>query len=403
MTAQEQLAVIRRGTVSVISESELLAKLEQSQRTGRPLRVKLGIDPTAPDIHLGFTVVLRKLRQFQDIGHQAVLLIGDYTAMVGDPSGRSKTRPQLTPEEIEHNALTYLEQASKVLRMDRLELVRNGDWFRNMTFTDVLRLASKMTVARMLERDDFSKRYAAGEPISLHEMLYPLMQGYDSVMVRADVELGGTDQMFNLMVGRDLLIDAGFPPQCCVMTPILPGLDGVQKMSKSLGNYVGVAEPPNEKFGKLMSIPDSLMRDYFMLLTDVPEEEVAVLLSEKVHPRDAKARLAREIVAAFDGPEAAREAEEEFNRVFRQKDLPSEIPNAEISAALIEDGQIGVLVLFSKAGLVSSNNEAKRLIEQGGASIDGERIKDVTARVSVHDGMILRAGKRRFARVRLVD
>jgi len=399
---EHQLAVIRRGVVAdgIVTEEELGRKLERSLGEGRPLRVKLGVDPTTPDIHLGHTVVLRKLRQFQDLGHTAVLIIGDYTAMVGDPSGRSKTRPQLTYADVEANAKTYINQVTKILRRDRLEVTRNGDWFRKMTFLEVLRLASKITVARMLERDDFAKRFAGGNPIALHEFLYCLMQGQDSVEVRADVELGGTDQTFNLLVGRNLQRDAGLEPQICIITPILPGLDGAEKMSKSLGNYVGVTDPPTGRsgmFGKVMSIPDSLMRDYFVLLTDVPLEELDELLAN--HPRDAKARLAREIVAFYHNPEAAERAASEFDRVFRDRELPREIPAFRLDAADLEDGKVWIVRLVAASGLASSSSEARRLIQQGAVSIDGERVTDIEARLEITGGEVLRVGKRRFARL----
>jgi len=401
MTVKEQLELINRGVVNLVSEEDLVKKLEQSVSTGKPLRIKFGVDPTSPDIHLGHTVGLRKLRQFQDIGHHAVLIIGDYTALVGDPSGQSKTRPQLSYEEIEQHAQTYVDQAMKVLRDDRLEIVKNGDWFKKMSFQDVLTLASKMTVARMLERDDFAKRYASQAPISVHEFLYPLMQGYDSVMVSADVEIGGTDQTFNLLVGRNLLENAGMQAQCCITTPIIPGLDGVQKMSKSLGNYVGVSEPAQEKFGKIMSIPDSLMRDYFVLLTDIPEDEINTLLSEGTHPRQAKAKLAAEIVAGYDGEEAAAAAEAEFDRVFRERSIPTDIPETMIDLNELDGGEIGALKFFVICGLTKSNGETRRLIQQGGASVDGEKLSDINAKIAPTEGMILRAGKRRFAKIRL--
>lgn len=399
-----QLARIRRGVTpgGIVTEDELLSKLQNALSRQQPLRVKLGVDPTAPDIHLGHTVVLRKLRQFQDLGHTAILIIGDYTAMVGDPSGRSKTRPQLTYADVEANARTYIEQVSKVLRADRLEVVRNGDWFRKMTFLEVLRLASRMTVARMLERDDFARRYADGNPIALHEFLYCLMQGYDSVQVRADVELGGTDQTFNLLVGRDLQRDAGQQPQVCITTPILPGLDGGQKMSKSLGNHVGVTDPPggpDGMFGKLMSIPDTLMRDYFILLTDVPTDEIEAILAG--HPRDAKARLAAEITASFHGREAAQAAAKDFDRIFRERELPEEIPDHTVPPDLIEGGKVWIVALVASTGFVASRSDARRLIVQGGVSIGDQRVTDADAQLALHGGEVLRIGKRRFARLRL--
>jgi tyrosyl-tRNA synthetase len=403
---EQQLAVIRRGVVpgGIVTEDDLARKLERSLSEGRPLRVKLGVDPTAPDIHLGHTVVLRKLRQFQELGHTAVLIIGDYTAMVGDPSGLTKTRPQLSYADVEANAKTYIDQVSRVLRRDRLEVVRNGDWFRKMTFLEVLRLASKMTVARMLERDEFAKRYAEGNPIAIHEFLYCLMQGQDSVEIRADVELGGTDQTFNLLVGRNLQRDAGLDPQICVTTPILPGLDGVEKMSKSLGNHIGVTDPPggaNGMFGKVMSIPDTLMRDYFVLLTDLPLGEVDTLLAG--HPREAKARLAREIVAFYHSPEAAEQAAAEFDRVFREGELPDDMPTCTLDPATFEDGKIWIVRLVTDAGLVGSSSQARRMVEQGAVSIDGTRIDDIEARVEIAGGEVLRVGKRKFARLALAQ
>ena len=403
---EQQLEAIHRGVVDggIIVEDELRKKLERSLRESRPLRVKLGVDPTAPDIHLGHTVVLRKLRQFQDLGHLAVLIIGDYTAMVGDPSGRSKTRPQLTYADVEVNAKTYVEQVSRILRTDRLEIVRNGDWFRKMTFLEVLRLASKMTVARMLERDDFARRYADGAPISLHEFLYCLMQGHDSVEIKADVELGGTDQTFNLLVGRNLQRDAGLEPQVCVTTPLLPGLDGVDKMSKSLGNHIGITDPPTGEhgmFGKLMSLPDTLMRDYFIHLTDLPLDQIDTLLAG--HPRKAKVRLATEIVAAFHTRRAATDAAAEFDRVFRHGALPDDIPDYALDPADLDDGKIWIVRLIAASGLSKSNASARRLITQGGVSINGDRITDTDAHLAIAPGDILRVGKRRFARLQPPD
>jgi tyrosyl-tRNA synthetase len=399
---ERQLEVIRRGVVpgGIVSEDELREKLETSLREGRPLRVKLGVDPTAPDIHLGHTVVLRKLRQFQDLGHTAVLIIGDYTAMVGDPSGRSKTRPQLSYADVEANAKTYVDQVSRILRQDRLEVVRNGDWFRKMTFLEVLRLASKMTVARMLERDDFAKRYAEQQPIAVHEFLYCLMQGQDSVEVHADVELGGTDQLFNLLVGRNLQREAGQPPQICITTPILPGLDGVEKMSKSLGNHIGVSDPPSGAdgmFGKTMSIPDELMRDYYVLLTDLAMDEIDDVLSG--HPRDAKMRLATEVVAFYHSPEAAELAKEEFEKVFTERGTPEDMPGFAPSAEDLEDGAVWIVRLVQASGCAGSGGEARRLVSQGAVSIDGERVDDIDARVTIVGGEVLKVGKRRFVRL----
>jgi tyrosyl-tRNA synthetase len=399
-SVEQQMATLRRGTVEIISEQELRAKIEASAKTGRPLRVKLGIDPTAPDIHLGHTVVLRKLRQFQDLGHLAVLIIGDYTTLVGDPSGRSKTRPMLSIEEVNANAQTYVEQVGKVIDLKRAEVRRNGEWFAAMSFTDVLRLASKMTVARMLERDDFSKRYKAGEPIAVHELLYPLMQGYDSVMVQADVELGATEQTFNLLVGRELQRDAGQEAQVCLTLPVLPGTDGVQRMSKSIGNYIGVDESPQQMYGKVMSIPDHIMRDMFVLATDVPEGEINRLLAPGAHPRDAKAALARRIVEMYHSSQAAQAAEAEFNRIFAEHELPSDMPQVELPAGKLKGGSIWIVDLLREAGLVSSGSEARRLVAQGGVEIDGQRIDDEQAQIALSKPVVIKAGKRRFARVK---
>jgi len=399
-SVEQQMATLRRGTVGIVSEQELRAKIEASAKTGRPLRVKLGIDPTAPDIHLGHTVVLRKLRHFQDLGHLAVLIIGDYTTLVGDPSGRSKTRPMLSIEEVNANAQTYVEQVGKVIDLKRAEVRRNGEWFARMTFTDVLRLASKMTVARMLERDDFSKRYKAGEPIAVHELLYPLMQGYDSVMVQADVELGATEQTFNLLVGRELQRDAGQEAQVCLTLPVLPGTDGVQRMSKSIGNYIGVDESPQQMYGKVMSIPDHIMRDMFVLATDVPEGEINRLLAPGAHPRDAKAALARRIVEMYHSTQAAQAAEAEFNRIFAEHELPSDMPQVELPAGKLKGGSIWIVDLLREAGLVSSGSEARRLVAQGGVEIDGQRIDDEQAQIALSKPVVIKAGKRRFARVK---
>lgn len=403
MTPEEQLERLRRGAVNIVTEEELLGKLRRSASTGKPLRVKLGMDPTAADLHLGHAVVLRKLRQFQDLGHQAVLIVGDYTALVGDPSGQKKARPQLSYDEIEANARTYLEQAGKILDLERLEIVRNGDWFKELTFAEVLQLASRMTVARMLERDDFAQRYRAGEPIGLHEFLYCLMQGYDSCVVRADVELGGTDQTFNLLVGRDIQRSRGLEPQVAMTFPLLVGTDGEAKMSKSFGNYIGITEPPREMFGKVMSIPDHLMRQYFELCTDVPPEEVDRLCSPAVHPRDAKERLAREIVTLYHGSDSAERAAQEFRRVFAQGGLPDEVPELTLEPKVLDGGRLWVVRLLVMAGLASSNSEARRAIAQRGVRIDGDVVTDPNLEVEVTDGMLLQLGKRRFVRVRLLS
>lgn len=404
-TIEEQCRWLMRGVAEVIPEDGLRERLEKAHAENRPLRVKLGIDPTASDIHLGFAVVLRKLRQFQDLGHLACLVIGDFTAMIGDPSGRSKTRPILTREEIEANVRTYQQQLYRILDPARTELYYNGDWFLKMTFPDVIRLASQYTVARVLERDDFSKRFAEGLPIGIHELLYPLCQGYDSVQIRADIELGGTDQKFNNLVGRDLQRAAGQDPQVVLLMPLLVGTDGTEKMSKSLGNYIGIAEPPEEQFGKLMSIPDELMESYYRLCTDVPEEEIEAIFrgiaQGTVHPMDAKLRLAREVVTLYHGEGAARAAEEEFKRVFRHHELPEEIPELIVPLEELQEGRIWIVRLIRLAGFAASNQEARTLIAQGAVSLDGERITDPNLDLEPKDGAVLRVGKRRFARVRL--
>ncbi|KUK36057.1 MAG: Tyrosine--tRNA ligase [Thermacetogenium phaeum] len=403
---QKQLEVIRRGVVEIVPEDELIRKLKRSLDEDRPLRVKLGMDPTAPDIHLGHTVVLHKLRQFQELGHEVVLILGDFTGRIGDPTGRSETRAQLTEEQIMENVATYKEQAGKILDMDRTRVVFNSTWLAKLTFADVVTLAAKYTVARMLERDDFARRYQEGIPIGIHEFLYPLMQGYDSVALNADVELGGTDQKFNLLVGRDLQREFGQEPQVAIMVPILEGLDGVQKMSKSLGNYIGISEPPKEIYGKAMSLPDELIVRYFELVTPVSIEDVREIKSGleegTLHPRDAKMRLARELVRMFHGEEAAQDAEKEFVAVFQKGEIPSDMPVVVLeSEELGDDGGIWLPKLLALAGLVESTSAGKRFIGQGAVKVDGERIVDPEARVIVKDGMVIQVGKRKFARIAL--
>lgn len=400
---ERQLAEIRRGVAEIVPENELVEKLKKAIATGKPLRVKLGLDPTAPDIHLGHTVVLNKLRTFQDLGHEVIIIIGDFTGRIGDPTGKSETRKQLTEEEVQANARTYQEQIFKILDPAKTRVVFNSQWLAPLTFTDVIQLAAKYTVARMLEREDFSKRFKEGAPISIHEFFYPLMQGYDSVALEADVELGGTDQKFNLLMGRHLQKEFGQEPQIALMMPILEGLDGVNKMSKSLGNYIGINEAPEEMYGKTMSIPDELMLRYFELVTRVSLEELAQIkagLAEgKLHPRDVKMRLAREIVSMYHGPEAARQAEEHFVRVFQQRHLPEEIPVYQLPANELEGGTIGLSKLLQLSGLAASNSEARRLIAQGGVKVNEEKVTDPLMRINVQDGLILQVGKRKFARV----
>jgi tyrosyl-tRNA synthetase len=403
---EEQLAIIRRGVDRIVPEEELRKKLE----AGRPLRVKLGIDPTGFDVHLGHTVVLRKLRQFQDLGHHVVLIIGTATAAVGDPSGRDKSREALTPDQIEKNAVTYLTQIAMVVDVSKAEVVRNGDWFNKFNFADMLRLLGHMTMQRMIERDDFEKRIEAGTPIYLHECLYPLMQGHDSVEVRADVELGGTEQLFNLMVGRDLQRNAGQEPQVCLTMPILRGLDGVKKMGKSLGNYIGVGEPAKEQFGKAMSIPDDLMAEWFTLLTDRPAADITRLTSDDAtagqtltHPMQAKKTLACDIVRCYHGRDAAAAAQAEWEKQFSQKQDPDQIPERMIPLAELPDGKIGIVRLVVLLELAKSNNEARQKVMEGAVTLGPDRAKvsDPKATVSVADGLIVRLGSRKIVRVRL--
>ncbi len=397
---EEQLRQIRRGVVEIIPEEALVEKLRRSYETGRPLVVKLGCDPSRPDLHLGHAVVLRKLRQFQDLGHQAVLIIGDFTAMIGDPTGRSKTRPALTLEETRANGRTYFEQAAKILDPERTQIRYNSEWLDRMTFRQVIELAAKYTVARMLERDDFEKRYRMGEPISIHEFLYPLAQAMDSVEIQADIELGGTDQRFNLLVGRDIQQAYGQEPQVCLLMPILEGTDGIEKMSKSLGNYIGITEPPEEMYGKLLSIPDHLIYRYFELATDVPTE----VLPEKRafaerDPRNAKHELAWTVVRMYHGVEAADRARAHFERTIIRGEAPEDlVPFRPIPD---EGTRIGLLNLITQAGLASSNSEARRLVRQNAVSIDGERVTDerLVIDLAQRAPFVLKVGKRRFARI----
>jgi tyrosyl-tRNA synthetase len=402
---REECEELMLGSVDVLPEEELLRQLARAKAEGRPLRVKLGVDPTAPDIHLGHTVVLRKLAQFQAFGHTAVLIIGDYTAKVGDPSGRSKSRPRLSDEVINANALTYVEQAAKVLDMDKVELTHNGDWLGPLRMNDVLNLTATVTVARMLERDDFSRRYLANEPISMLEFMYPLLQGYDSVAVRADVELGGTDQKFNLLMGRTIMEAYGLTPQSILTVPLLVGTDGEQKMSKSYGNYIGVNESPNEMFGKVMSIPDSLMVTYWSLLTGAGKREVETverrLRDGDYHPAEAKRDLAERLVTLYHSGEAAASARAHFDRVFKEKDRPVEIPEAALPEEAVQDGAVWLPRLLTLMKLASSNGEARRLVEQGGVRLDDVVLQDPQAEIdptSLH-GCVLQVGKRKFLRI----
>ena len=390
LSVDEQMRVIRRGVAEIFPEEELIQRLEVSLSEGRPLRVKLGIDPTTPDLHLGHTVVLNKLRQFQQLGHIAVLIIGDYTGQVGDPSEQSATRKRLTEEEVRRNAEVFLKHAKKLLLEENLEVRWNGEWFSRMSFAEVMELASKMTVARLLERDDFAKRYRNGIPISLHEFFYPLMQGYDSVMVRADVELGGTDQRYNLTVGRVLQRDAGQKPQVCVTLPLLVGTDGVRKMSKTYNNHIPVDDPPKTMFDRLLSIPDSLTRTYLTLLTDTNEEEMDRLLSLD-DPREAKLHLALRVVSRFAGEDVAKSLEEAFRS--------SSVPDEALKPVTVDGERIWIVRLIKVAGFAKTSSEARRLVEQGGVSLDGETVTDPEADVTIKEGAVLKVGKKRWARI----
>jgi tyrosyl-tRNA synthetase len=403
---REEYEQLLLGSVDALPADMLLRQLVQARAEGRPLRVKLGVDPTAPDIHLGHTVVLRKLAQFQSFGHQAVLIIGDYTGKVGDPSGRSKSRPRLTDEQLEANARTYVDQAAKVLDMDRVELTRNGDWLSPLRMDEVLKLTATVTVARMLERDDFSNRYLANEPISMLEFMYPLLQGYDSVAVRADVELGGTDQKFNLLMGRTIMEAYGVSPQSILTVPLLVGTDGEQKMSKSYGNYVGVNDAPGDMFGKLMSIPDDLMVTYMSLVSGAGLREVKAfetgLADGSYHPAAAKRDLAERVVTLYHGGDAAAGARAEFDRVFREKDRPDAIPEASLPEAAVRDGRVWLPRLLTETGLASSNGEARRLMEQGGVRLNDQLMDDPNAEIDAAalSGAVLQVGKRKFLRLR---
>jgi tyrosyl-tRNA synthetase len=403
---KQQAAMLRRGTASIVPENGLEEKLEKAARTGKPLKIKLGLDPTAPDIHLGFAVVLRKLRQFQDLGHQVVIIIGDYTALIGDPSGRSVTRPMLSEEEIRENGRTYVDQLARILDRSRTTVRFNSEWLGRLRFAEIIALAARMTVAQVMERDDFATRYAQGQPISLHELLYPLAQGYDSVAIEADIEMGGLDQTFNILAGRDLQREVGQDPQVGFFMPLLVGLDGVKKMSKSLGNYVGITESPDAMFGKLMSISDDMMRDYFELCTDVPIGEVDALLADawagRVNPKDAKRRLAREVVGIYHSPAAADAADAEFERVHAQREVPEEMPECALPAEAIRNGVVWICRLLVAAGLAKGTGEARRLIEQGGVKLRGGRVSDASAEFAPEalDGAILQVGSRHFVRIR---
>ncbi len=399
-SVNEQMDLLRQGVVALVSEEELVAKLEGSRQRGTPLVVKVGFDPSAPDIHLGHTVVIRKMKQFQDLGHEVVFVVGDFTGMIGDPSGRSKTRPQLTPEEIKANADTYRRQAFRILDAERSRTEFNSTWLNELGAPGIIRLAAKYTVARMMERDDFKKRYESQQPIAIHEFLYPLAQAYDSVALAADVEMGGTDQLFNLLVGRDIMREHGLEPQVVITMPLLVGTDGVDKMSKSLGNYIAIEDAPNEMYGKVMSLSDDTMWTYWQLCTSLKGGEIDALQADvaggSLHPKTIKQQLARTLVADYYDDETAVTAEAEFERVFTARELPTDIPEHRVERA----DALWIVEAMRHCGFASSNGEARRLIKQGAVSLDGERVGDETTQLPA-DGVerVLKVGKRRFARL----
>ena len=400
---EEQLAIIRRGVEKIVPEEQLAKKLQKSRDTGTPLRVKYGIDPTGIDVHLGHTVPLRKMRQFQQLGHQAVIIIGNYTALVGDPSGRDETRARLTAEQVELNAVDYLNQVGKVLDLSQAEVIRNGEWFSKMAFAEILELCGRVTVAQLLTREDFAKRYKAEQPIYLHECLYPVMQAWDSVEIRSDIELGGTEQLYSFMLARDLQRQQKLPEQIGIMSPILVGLDGKKRMGKSLGNYIGISESPYEMMKKFMQLPDDCMRMYYELLTDVEIDEINRILSG--HPKETKVALAKSIVGEYHDATSAEDAAARWQNEIGSGDKPADIPTAAVSRSELTDGQLPAAVLLKLAGLVKSTSEARRAIEQGGAKLGEEktRIESHDQQISVETGLLLWIGKKRFCRVELVD
>jgi len=398
---ERQFEIISRGVIDLLPEDEFKEKLRKSIKGNKPLRVKQGFDPTAPDIHLGHTVGIRKLRQFQDLGHKIVLIIGDYTGLVGDPSGRSATRPQLLYDQVMKNAETYQKQFFKILDKSKTEIHFNGEWFAKMNFREIMELAAKFTVARILERDDFERRYKSNSPISIHELFYPLMQAYDSVAIKADVEIGATEQKFNLLTGREIQQDYGIEPQVILTLPVLVGLDGHQRMSKSIGNYIGIDEPPREIFGKIMSIPDSLIYSYYELVTDVPLEKLAeikkALEDDTTNPMDTKKELGEEVVKMYYSAEDARDAREEFERVFSNKEVPEDVPGFDCGAY---NSKVWIVRLLTDSGMAKSNGEARRLIKGGAISIDGEKIVDENLEIKPINGQMLKVGKRRFLKLK---
>ena len=401
LSAEEQLHIIASGVDSIVPKEDLLKKLKR----GEPLNIKLGVDPTAPDIHIGHAVPLRKLRQFQDLGHRVTLIIGDGTALIGDPSGRNSTRPQLTREQVNANAQTYVDQACKILDKEKTDLVHNADWILDLKMEDILGLLSKFTVARILERDDFSNRYHSNQPISLHEFIYPVMQAYDSVVIKADVELGGRDQLFNLLAGRELMEKMGMEPQVALTLPLLEGIDGVQKMSKSYGNYIGLTDEPSDMFGKVMSIPDELMVKYFRLASTMPVDEVdrieEGLKNDELHPNKIKRQLARNIVAAYYDEQTAADAEGQFDQVFKNHEVPDDIPECSVDLTPNDEGKVYLAKLLAEADLASGTGEARRLIDGGGVKINGETVpaKQYNVDPSALVGATLQVGKRKFVKL----
>ncbi|MEO1022277.1 MAG: tyrosine--tRNA ligase [Bacteroidota bacterium] len=395
LPVEEQLEIIKRGTVEIVPEEELIQKLKRSSAENKPLKIKLGVDPTRPDLHLGHSVILRKMRQFQDLGHEAILIIGGFTAMIGDPTGQNKTRPPLTADDVKENAQTYIDQAQSILNTDTLTIVDNNDWLGPMSFIDVVKLSSKLTVARMIERDDFTKRFENNEPISLHEFLYPLAQGQDSVHLGNDVELGGTDQKFNLLVGRQLQKEDGQEPQVCLMMPLLVGTDGSAKMSKSYDNYIGIDEEANNMYGKSLSIPDHLIYTYFELVTDVPVSDLPAIKTKiDQDPRNAKHDLAYAITKLYHGDEGARAARAHFEQTVINKEIPDDAPEFSFTAGSTHR----LMDIIKEAGFTSSNGETRRLIQQGGVSLDGEKVSDLNSELTFSEGdsFTLKVGKRKF-------
>ncbi len=394
----EQMDIIKRGVQEIIPEKELEEKIVRSIKSNKPLQVKLGCDPSRPDLHLGHSVVLKKLRHFQDLGHQAILIIGDFTGIIGDPTGKNKTRPSLTLEETKINGKTYFDQASKILSSKNVTIKYNSEWLANKTFADIIHISSKYTIARMLERDDFTQRYKSGEPIAMHEFLYPLAQAYDSVAINADVELGGTDQKFNLLVGRDLQKEFGQMPQVIITLPLLVGTDGVDKMSKSFDNYIGISESPKDIYGKTLSIPDNLIIDYFTLATDVSTKSISnskkLLDSGEINPRDVKRELARELVALYYSKEIAENAEKEFDEIFVKKNNPT-----NIEEFILNSKSISLLQLLVDTKLCESKSQARRVIEQGGVSIENKKITDPMSNITISESVVLKVGKRNFIKL----